>query len=37
MITIKELYEKAKVNGCENYKIQLQCQDQGDYFNNGGT
>ena len=29
MITIKELYEKAKANGSENYKIQLQCQDQG--------
>ena len=33
MITIKELYEKAKANGSENYKIQLlQCQDGGSTY-----
>ena len=32
MITIKELYEKAKSNGSENYKIQLKCQDQGGIY-----
>lgn len=32
-MTIKELYDAAVANECENYEVRLQYQDDGGWFN----